>query len=180
MSSERRLSANKRNARLSLGPRSPAGKARVSRNALRHGLAVGVLKDPSVSAEIDRLARVLTDGNHDGALLNQARIIAEAEFDLKRIQMVKVSLLNSYLGPASLSASRPDAGSVAACVQKSNQTLCEGEGHEAEVQSDILGTAMIKILPQLSKLHRYERRARSRRKRAVRNLLERAFPITGR
>src|SRR6478609_1391626 len=35
--SARRIEANRRNARLSTGPRSAAGKRRASRNALRHG-----------------------------------------------------------------------------------------------------------------------------------------------
>lgn len=39
MISERQLNANRRNAQLSTGPRTPEGRAAVSQNALRHGLA---------------------------------------------------------------------------------------------------------------------------------------------
>jgi hypothetical protein len=36
--SQRKIEANRRNARKSTGPRTPAGKSRVSRNALKHGI----------------------------------------------------------------------------------------------------------------------------------------------
>jgi hypothetical protein len=38
MSSEQQIAANRDNARRSTGPRTPAGKAKVSENALKHGL----------------------------------------------------------------------------------------------------------------------------------------------
>jgi hypothetical protein len=43
MSDGARVLANRANARLSTGPRSPAGKARTARNAVRYGLNGDVL-----------------------------------------------------------------------------------------------------------------------------------------
>ena len=45
--SPRKIAANRQNARKSTGPRSPEGKARSSRNAVKHGLLAGriVLED---------------------------------------------------------------------------------------------------------------------------------------
>ncbi len=62
MITERRLAANRRNARASTGPRTAAGKARVARNARRHGLNVAVADDPALSAEAAELARAILDG----------------------------------------------------------------------------------------------------------------------
>src|ERR1051326_1356828 len=45
--SPRRIAANRRNARKSTGPRTPAGKRRVSQNALKHGLAATYSHLPS-------------------------------------------------------------------------------------------------------------------------------------
>jgi hypothetical protein len=152
MSSARRRAANKRNAAQSSGPGTSAGKARVSQNALRHGLAVSVLKDPTVSAEVDSVARALVEGDHDGALFTQARIIAESQLDLERIQFAKVSLINSHL--LSVQQDLPDA---------------EGGEQKKDLRSDVLGNAMICIVPQLAKFHRYERRARTRSVQAMRD-----------
>ena len=70
---------NRLNARASTGPKTRGGKARVARNALRHGLSHGlsrpVLSDPAVAPEVEELAcriaqsiagRRLDDAHHAG------------------------------------------------------------------------------------------------------------------
>jgi hypothetical protein len=166
MNSERRIAANRRNAQQSRGPRTSAGKARVSRNALRHGLAVSALKDPAVSAEVDRLARALAGRNEEGVLLALARIIAEAKLDLERIQITKMSLMNPHLGSVGSSPPLPVAELAGACMQDHPPDGDPG-AREVVAHSDSMGTAMINVLPQLVGLHRYERRARSRLMRAM-------------
>src|SRR6202011_2382254 len=124
------------------GPRTGAGKARVSQNALRHGLAVSILEDPAVSAEVDRLARALTDGEEDHALLAQARILAEAGLDLERTQITKASLINSHLVAADPSAPPPGAKLAGACRHD-----CPADAEilmpDVEAHADSAGTAMI-------------------------------------
>ena len=56
MSSDHKAAANKRNSGRSCGPRTAAGKATASRNALKHGLSAVVNRQPVSSAEIERLA----------------------------------------------------------------------------------------------------------------------------
>ncbi len=50
---------NRLNARASTGPKTARGKARVGRNALRHGLSLPVLSDPAVAPEVAELARTI-------------------------------------------------------------------------------------------------------------------------
>ena len=58
MSSQAQIEANRCNALKSTGPRTPGGKAAVSRNALQHGLAALLVPPaPEVEEEITRLAR---------------------------------------------------------------------------------------------------------------------------
>jgi len=58
MATKAQIKANRRNALKSTGPRTPGGKAAVSRNALKHGFAVRDADlGPEAEAEIAQLAR---------------------------------------------------------------------------------------------------------------------------
>lgn len=95
--SARRLRANRANARLSTGPRSRDGKARASRNALRHGLSLGSGALPELAPEIARLAAELAGPGAQQAQLERARAVAEAQFDLVRIRRLRHSLIDAVL-----------------------------------------------------------------------------------
>jgi hypothetical protein len=80
MPSERKLAANRGNARRSTGPRTTAGKSRASRNALRHGLAaMSVPAALPPLPEIERVARAICGPGASPWQYQQAVIIAEAE-----------------------------------------------------------------------------------------------------
>jgi hypothetical protein len=96
MTSDRQIVSNRSNGRRSRGPRTAAGKASSSRNALRDGLAVSVLDKPVMCAEVERLAHAIAGNDADNFRLERARIIAEAQVDLVRIQDAKVTLMNSH------------------------------------------------------------------------------------
>lgn len=89
-----RTLANRRNARRSTGPKSAVGKAVVSRNALRHGLAVPVELDPALAPEIERFAQEIVGADASLARIQRARRIAEAQVDIMRIRRTKNALLS--------------------------------------------------------------------------------------
>jgi hypothetical protein len=97
MTSERKATANKRNASLSTGPRTQGGKLRSSRNAFRHGLATSVTNDTSAAAHVDRLTRALAARSNDHWDLEEARILAEGYFDLARIRAVRTEVVAAGL-----------------------------------------------------------------------------------
>src|SRR5712675_197988 len=62
MSTEKQIEANRRNAQLSTGPKTPEGKATSSLNGLKHGLTSAQVLAPSESAdEFDAHAAAFRD-----------------------------------------------------------------------------------------------------------------------
>jgi hypothetical protein len=59
MATDRQIAANRRNGSLGRGPKTSAGKARSSRNALKHGLSIPVNRDKTLRSQIEVLARIL-------------------------------------------------------------------------------------------------------------------------
>jgi hypothetical protein len=133
MTSERKIAANRENAKKSTGPRSEVGRAVSRYNARRHGLATGVGSDPAYRDDIEELARLLSRAGAKEKVGEFAREAAEAHLELMRIRRFRVRF---YERMRSLG-------------DPSKESLRE------------LGK-------QLAMLQRYERRALSRRKRAMR------------
>ena len=78
MISARKLFTNRANARASTGPRSAAGKARVSRNARRHGLTVRSAANPACVPEVVALARRIAGPDASAHRLARAWPVAVA------------------------------------------------------------------------------------------------------
>ena len=70
--SHRKISANRRNAQRSTGPRSFTGKARSKRNARRHGLSMRSASGPEQNAEIQALAIAMIGPDPDPTRLHFA------------------------------------------------------------------------------------------------------------
>lgn len=89
---DRKAIANRNNAKRSTGPKSVLGKERSRSNALRHGLAVDVCADPELAADLERLAKILSEAAGEEEVSDQARLAAAAELDLLRIRRVQATM----------------------------------------------------------------------------------------
>src|SRR4029077_1943887 len=56
VTSERKIRANRANARASTGPKTAQGRSHAARNALRHALSLPVSSDPVLSEAVELLA----------------------------------------------------------------------------------------------------------------------------
>lgn len=94
MTSTRQIDANRNNAKRSTGPKTEAGKARASRNALRHGLSRLAISD---GPELVVLAGALVTGLDDTASSLEVRDIARAKLALAQIRAARSGLLTELL-----------------------------------------------------------------------------------
>ena len=99
MSSARKASANRRNGRKGRGPRTETGKRRASRNALRHGFAATIHRQPMPQSHIDHFARTLCGDDHDPLLFEQALTIAENQVLLRLIEAQQLAVVERLWDP---------------------------------------------------------------------------------
>lgn len=97
MATEQQIAANRRNAKWSSGPKTRAGRARSSRNALRHGLSISATRDPALVGEIELLAHSLKNVS-DATRFSQAVVAAQGEVDLRRVRQQRAKLLTTKIG----------------------------------------------------------------------------------
>ena len=150
MTSLRRIRSNRANAQASTGPKTMQGKIRTAQNAHRHGLSLSVLADPARHAEIESLAHLIAGEGAIPEILELARRIAEAQIDLQRARQARLAPLARDLSNPEC---RPDK------FVTSNKMI-----------KAIAGLLRSDCTNQLMAMDRYERRALSRRKFAIRAL----------
>jgi len=175
MASERQIAANRRNARESTGPRSGAGKKRASRNAYRHGLTLSITSTAAYAKQLDKLVREIAGDSKDAIVLERARAIAQAELDLARVRRAKIALIErarafGELDPPRLTVTqmiRLDRGRL--ILPKPSDSLATMPSQEPDRTAE----AVRRVLQDLRKLDRYERRAAAQRERAVLDLFGR-------
>jgi len=173
MASERQIAANRRNARKSTGPRSGAGKKRASHNAHRHGLTSSIASTAAFAKQLDKLVREIAGDTEDAITLERARAIAQAELDLARVRRAKLALIERA---SAFGEPDPPRLTVTQMIRllhpfdRGRLILPKPVASSATMPSqepDRSAEAVRRVLPELRKLDRYERRAAVRRDRAV-------------
>jgi hypothetical protein len=182
MASERQIAANRANARKSTGPRSASGKARASRNALKHGLTTPVA-GAEFTREVEALARQMASDPDDRFAMVPARAAAEAQLELARVQRIKIAVIERIAAFGRLEQRKlfrtirdETAWMALTClgVRLGNiRPKCAVDPLPAMPTEEPARTteAVRRALPDLIRLDRYERRAIARLDRAVRRLL---------
>jgi hypothetical protein len=160
MMTARKIRANRQNARASTGPKSAAGKGRSSSNARRHGLAVPIWSDPALTADAAALAKHIAGTNASQQVTAHARQVADAQIEVVRVRRWRHDLMDQRLSDLQL----VDPNHVPAC----GLALAElRRDPEAPLKKAL---TLSELSPQLKSLDRYERRAVSRRNRAIQSL----------
>jgi hypothetical protein len=182
MISSRQREANRRNATRSTGPRTSAGKAASRLNARWHGLATPLGWEPGISREIEHLAVEIAGARCE--LIDLARRVAEAELELRRVRRARLLLAKFPPQPAysPKMVESPNsklfkrAPGLIVRRKKNNsledlRRLVYSRGGDPDAPHHIWVPTR-RHLPDLDPsdfFERYEERARSRRKFAIRD-----------
>ena len=193
MTSERKITANRANARASTGPKTAQGRARTARNALRHGLSLPVYSDPALSEEVEALALAIAGPDATAEIQGLARQVAEAQIDLRRVRYARHQFLcdklrDPYYEPRA--QTQANLALIKAVLrQPARPKLRQPAG--ADMPMAVLerlmkfgmpkgphkfATILSQEIQHLLRMDRYERRAMLRRKFAIQALDEARRP----
>jgi hypothetical protein len=175
LTSDAKIKANSANARASTGPKTAQGRARAARNAHRHGLSLPLYSDPNLCKEVEALTCEIAGTDANAKVGQPARRIAEAQIDLHRVRHVRDQFLTDRLNQVCLDSRANDRaeGTVLGTLLRSNGPdipIAELSKYLTLTpqRPQKFATALSQAIKQLLAMDRYERRALSRRKIAIR------------
>jgi hypothetical protein len=166
MTSRLQVAANRENAKKSTGPQTTRGKSRASGNAVRHRLA-GENFDPTTLADVDRLASTICKGESDPFRYEQAVTIAKSHILLARIRAARIAAIERTNKLASAIEGRAPAFPLDRADTSDLSDRPKAIDGALEEMLDDVGR-LTRSIAELLSLERYERRALSPRKRAIR------------
>jgi hypothetical protein len=176
VTSNRKIDANRANARASSGPKTRDGRARSAKNAFRHGLSVSLQADQVLCEEVQTLAREIAGPYANARIQVLAYRVAEAQVDVRRVRHLRHQFLSDKLsnphydtqanvginGESCAASCGEMCASVAALAKLLPSTPPQGPNKFAII--------LVQEAKRLHAMDRYERRALSRRKFAIRAL----------
>jgi hypothetical protein len=176
VTSERKIRANRANAQTSTGPKTARGRSHAARNALRHALSLPIYSDPILSEEVEALAREIIGTDSNPEMQELARRIAEAQIDLRRVRQARHQILSEALSDSDYESEvtlRKKSALIIRYARRFDlrtpipETVMEFVNSKPEGPYKF-ATILADKTRQLFALDRYERRALSRRKFAIR------------
>jgi hypothetical protein len=165
--------ANRVNAKSSTGPKTSAGRTRAGKNALQHGLNIPVPSNPALVPQIEAIALKIAGPGAEAEALEIARRIAEAQIDVNRVRDIRRRLITVWMIDFARHAPLRQRPARTRTVNRAEQIRGAPFDTETLEMSRLtpveeLAAVVAQRASELAALDRYERRALSRRKFAVR------------
>ena len=185
MTSQKKQRSNRRNSKLSTGPRTPQGKANSRLNATKHGLSIPIEEIPDYKDRLGRLTAALQIELCDDSCTQEIARLAAAHLELERVRRRRAELIdlaaldlkeNHYFYREQIGGNR--AAFLPFTKRLKDKDFLAIAAHELRFGgrdiSHFNAAAYMHALVVLRSVERYESRAFSARMRALRQLLDKA------
>jgi hypothetical protein len=171
-------------------------RSRARRKTLRHGLAAITRHNPRLFPDIERMAKAICNGDTNPLLMEQALLIAENEILLRCVRLECIAVIERLRDKTLTPLTRRNNSLARAKImfraakfrykllvrfkatdpwrsspQQQESEAAQLTSKQKPIRSRDEFEAMRLAMPDLDRLARYERRAWSRRKRAIRDFI---------